>query len=197
MLAKAERPMSDLAAFLRAWAKDPLGVAAVAPSSPALARLITAEITPDMAPVIELGPGTGVFTKALLGRGLSESDLILIEYEADFARLLAARFPQARVLRGDAARVRRHRGLLTEGLAGATISGLPILNMGARQQMMIMRGCFDLMRPGGRFFQFTYGPACPIRRPVLERLGLKARRLSSTLRNLPPAAVYEISRCDE
>ncbi|MBD3760417.1 SAM-dependent methyltransferase [Sphingomonadaceae bacterium G21617-S1] len=189
--------MSDLAAFLRAWAKDPMGIAAVAPSSPALAKLITAEITPDMAPVIELGPGTGVFTKALLARGLQEADLILVEYEADFARLLAARFPEARVLRGDAARVRRHRALLADGLAGATISGLPILNMNARQQMMIMRGCFDLMRPGGRFFQFTYSPACPIRRPVLERLGLKARRLSSTLRNLPPAAVYEISRRDE
>ena len=189
--------MSDLAAFLRAWAKDPLGIAAVAPSSPALAKLITAEITPDMAPVIELGPGTGVFTKALLARGLKQSDLILVEYEADFAHLLAARFPQATVLRGDAARVKKHRGLLNGDLAGATISGLPILNMNARQQMMIMRGCFELMRPGGRFFQFTYSPVCPIRRPVLDRLGLRVRRLSSTLRNLPPAAVYEISRRDE
>ena len=196
-MTKAERPMSDLAAFLRAWAKDPLGIAAVAPSSPALAKLITAEITPDMAPVIELGPGTGVFTKALLGRGLKQSDLVLIEYEADFANLLSARFPQATVLRGDAARMRKHRGVLNGELAGATISGLPILNMNARQQMMIMRGCFELIRPGGRFFQFTYSPVCPIRRPVLERLGLKARRLSSTLRNLPPAAVYEISRRDE
>lgn len=196
-MTKAERPTSDLAAFLRAWAKDPLGVAAVAPSSPALAKLITAEITPDMAPVIELGPGTGVFTKALLGRGLKQSDLVLIEYEADFANLLAARFPQATVLRGDAARMRRHSSVLNGDLAGATISGLPILNMNARQQMMIMRGCFELIRPGGRFFQFTYSPVCPIRRPVLERLGLKARRLSSTLRNLPPAAVYEISRRDE
>ena len=196
-MTKAERPMSDLAAFLRAWAKDPLGIAAVAPSSPALAKLITAEITPDMAPVIELGPGTGVFTKALLGRGLKQSDLVLIEYEADFANLLSARVPQATVLRGDAARMRKHRGVLNGELAGATISGLPILNMNARQQMMIMRGCFELIRPGGRFFQFTYSPVCPIRRPVLERLGLKARRLSSTLRNLPPAAVYEISRRDE
>ncbi len=189
--------MSDLAAFLRAWAKDPLGVAAVAPSGPSLARLITAQIVPEMAPVIELGPGTGVFTKALLARGLQQSDLILIEYEADFANLLAARFPQATVLRGDAARMRRHRALFEGELAGATISGLPILNMNARQQLMIMRGCFDLMRPGGRFFQFTYSPISPIRRPVLDRLGLKARRLSSTLRNLPPAAVYEISRIDE
>jgi len=189
--------MSDLAAFLRAWAKDPLGIAAVAPSGPSLARLITAEITPDMAPVIELGPGTGVFTKALLERGLQQSDLVLVENEADFARLLETRFPQARILRGDAARVRRHRALFGGELAGATISGLPILSMNAGQQMKIMAGCFGLMRPGGRFYQFSYSPVCPIPRPVLERLGLEARRLSSTLRNLPPAAVYEISRVDE
>jgi len=197
MVAKAEPGMSDLAAFLRAWAKDPLGIAAVAPSSPSLAKLITAEITPAMAPVIELGPGTGVFTKALLARGLAEADLILVEFEADFAALLSSRFPEAKVLRGDAARVKRHRNVLNGELAGATISGLPILNMNARQQMMIMRGCFELMRPGGRFYQFTYSPICPIRRPVLERLGLKAHRLSSTLRNLPPAVVYEIRRRDE
>lgn len=189
--------MSDLAAFLRAWAKDPLGIAAVAPSGPSLARLITAEITPGMAPVIELGPGTGVFTKALIERGLKESDLILIENEADFAQLLQARFPQARVLRGDATGVRRHRALFAGGLAGATISGLPILSMNAGQQMKIMRGCFELMRPGGRLYQFSYSPVCPVRRPVLDRLGLRARRLSSTLRNLPPAAVYEIRRIDE
>jgi phospholipid N-methyltransferase len=197
MVAKAEPGMSDLAAFLRAWARDPLSIAAVAPSSPALAKLITAEITPDMAPVIELGPGTGVFTKALLGRGLRQSDLILIEYEADFVDMLAIRFPEAKVLRGDAARVKKHRSLLDGALAGATVSGLPVVAMTARQQMMIMGGCFELMRPGGRFFQFTYSPICPIRRPVLDRLGLKARRLSSTLRNLPPAAVYELSRRDE
>ena len=197
MAAKAERGMSDLAAFLRAWARDPLGIAAVAPSGPALARLITAQITPDMAPVIELGPGTGVFTKALIDRGLQQSDLILVENEADFARLLQARFPQARILQGDAARVRRHRAILNGDLAGATISGLPILSMNAAQQMKIMRGCFDLMRPGGRFYQFSYSPVCPVRRPVLDRLGLTAQRLSSTVRNLPPAAVYEIGRIDE
>ncbi|MGC6331103.1 class I SAM-dependent methyltransferase [Rhizorhabdus sp. FW153] len=189
--------MSDLAAFLRAWARDPLGIAAVAPSGPSLARLITAHITPDMAPVIELGPGTGVFTKALLDRGLQQSDLILIENEADFARMLETRFPQARIVRGDAAGVHRHRALFVNGLAGATISGLPILSMNVSQQMKILRGCFDLMRPGGRLYQFSYSPVCPVRKPVMDRLGLKARRLSSTLRNLPPAAVYEIGRDHE
>jgi phosphatidylethanolamine/phosphatidyl-N-methylethanolamine N-methyltransferase len=186
--------MTDLGRFLRAWANDPLGVAAIAPSSATLAHLITAEIRPDMAPIIELGPGTGVFTRALIAKGVSESDLVLIESEAEFAGVLAQRFPGATIFGMDAARMRRHRQLFDERPAGATISGLPILNMKRRQQMMILSGCFDLMRPEGAFYQFTYGPVCPVSRPVLDRLGLRARRVAGTLRNLPPASVYKFTR---
>ena len=93
--------------FLRAWAADPGGVGAVAPSGPALAKLIAREITSRSAPVIELGPGTGVFTDALLARGVREEDLTLIESHTGFARLLEARFPEARVIEMDAVRLRR------------------------------------------------------------------------------------------
>ena len=57
--------------FLRGLVNDPRGVSAPTPSSPALSRAIAAEI--DMARdglVIELGPGTGVVTDALLQRGV-------------------------------------------------------------------------------------------------------------------------------
>ena len=50
------------------------------------------------------------------------------------------------------------------------------------------------MRPGGAFYQFTYGPRCPVPRPILDRLGLKATRIGGTVRNIPPAGVYRISR---
>ncbi len=186
--------MSDLGAFLRAWVRDPLRIAAVAPSSLALARIITSEITPGMAPVIELGPGTGVFTRAMIARGLGEADLVLVEREPEFARMLSTRFPHARVLRMDATRLGRHKRLFDTGLAGAVVSGLPILGMNTRQQMMIISGAFELLRHGGSFYQFTYGPVCPVPRAILDRLGLTARRVSGTLRNIPPATVYKISR---
>ncbi len=67
--------------------------------------LITRDIQPDDGPVLELGPGTGVFTKALLARGVSERDLTLIEYGSEFMRMLQFRFPQARVLWMDAAQL--------------------------------------------------------------------------------------------
>ena len=84
-------------------AGGPRTVGAIAPSGTGLANLITSEITAATGPVLELGPGTGVFTEALLARGVKENDLTLIEYGSDFMRLLQARFPRARVLWMDAA----------------------------------------------------------------------------------------------
>ncbi len=97
--------LRDTASFLRAWLADPRRVSAITPSGMALARLVTAEITPATGPVLELGAGTGVFTRALLARGVQERDLTLLEYGVDFARLLGERFPRARVLSMDAARL--------------------------------------------------------------------------------------------
>jgi phosphatidylethanolamine/phosphatidyl-N-methylethanolamine N-methyltransferase len=184
---------SDHFQFLRSWIADPLRVAAVAPSSVSLARLMTREIMPSGGPVLELGPGTGAFTRALLARGVAEGDLTLVEYGPDFAQMLQRRFPQARVLTMDAAHLAGH-ALFPEANVAAVVSGLPLLSMPPRKVMAILSGAFAYLAPTGGFFQFTYGPRCPVPRPILDRLGLKARRIGGTVRNLPPAAVYRISR---
>ena len=186
-------PNSDLQHFLRSWLSDPLRVSAVAPSGDALARLMTREISPCDGPILELGPGTGVFTKALLDRGVSESELTLIENGPDFARLLRHRFPQSRVLLADAARLAR-LDLFPVASVGAVVSGLPLLSMSPRQVLSVLRGTFGYLRPDGTFYQFTYGFRCPVPRPILDRLRLKATRVGQTVRNLPPAAVYRITR---
>lgn len=183
---------SDTLRFLHAWMCDPAGVGAIAPSSGALAELMTADITPDTGPVMELGPGTGVFTQALLARGVREDDLTLVEFGSDFATLLQARFPEARVVWMDAGRLAT-AALYAQATVGAVISGLPLLNMGPRKTLAILKGAFGYMRPRGAFYQFTYGPQCPVPRPILDRLGLKATRVGRALRNLPPASVYRIT----
>ena len=86
----------DVLFFLRALAFNPRRVGAIAPSGANLASLITSEISRDSGPVLELGPGTGVFTQALLARGVKEQDLTLVEYGSDFVRRLQTRFPRAR-----------------------------------------------------------------------------------------------------
>ena len=184
---------SDFVRFFRSWVSAPMRVAAVAPSGPALARLMTREIMPDVGPVLELGPGTGVFTRALLARGVPESDLTLIEFGPEFARLLTERFPQARVVSLDAARI-VEAGLFEAGSVGAVVSGLPLLSMPQDKVEAIVGGAFAALRSDGVFYQFTYGPRCPIAPAILDRLGLKAVRIGRALRNIPPAAVYRITR---
>jgi len=182
---------ADTGAFLREWLNDPLRVASVAPSGRALAAMITREITAADAPVIELGPGTGVFTDALLARGVPEDGLVLVEMSANFARLLRFRMPRATVLEMDATRLGR---IDLPGGAGAVVSGLPVLAMPPRAVLQILSGAFAHLRDDGAFYQFTYGPRCPVRRPILDRLGLEAQRVGAAIVNLPPASVYKITR---
>jgi len=183
----------DAVSFFRAWMAAPLTVASVTPSSTALADLITSEISADTGPVIELGPGTGVFTRALGRRGVRDRDLTLIETGHDFARMLRLRFPDARVLEMDAARIGQD-GLFPAIPAGAVVSGLPLLSMPPRKVMAILKASFRRLGPDAAFYQFTYGPRCPVPRRILARLGLESARIGGTLRNLPPAAVYRIRR---
>lgn len=189
----ASSTRSDFMHFFRSWMSNPMQVSAIAPSSVRLARLMTREIEALDEPILELGPGTGVFTRALLARGVRESDLTLIEFGAEFVDVLAQRFPQARIVQMDAGRI-AGSGLFEHKPVGAVVSGLPLLSMPPTQVAAILSGAFSVLRPDGAFYQFTYGPRCPVPRPVLEQLGLQARRIGGTMRNLPPASVYRISR---
>lgn len=108
-------------------------------------------------------------------------------------RTLQFRFPQARVLRMDAARLASHK-LFAEAEVGAVVSGLPLLSLPPRKVIAILSGAFGYMRNNGSFYQFTYGPRCPVPRAILDRIGLKAVRVGGTIRNLPPASVYRITR---
>jgi phospholipid N-methyltransferase len=186
-------PAADILPFLLSWIRNPLRVAAVAPSGSAVATLMTQEITAKTGPVIELGPGTGPFTYALLERGVREQDLTLVEYASDFVRLLHVRFPHARVFWMDAAWLEKYR-LFENAPAGAVISGLGLLTMPPDKVIAILNGAFGYLRPEGAFYQITYGPRCPIADSILDDLDLEATCIGHTLRNVPPASVYRITR---
>jgi phospholipid N-methyltransferase len=183
--------------FFRHWLRDPLKIAAVSPSSRELASKMMAELPPRATRVIELGGGTGVFTRALLEHGIVPDRLLVLELNQTLHQHLTERFPGVRVVLGDArdahamaARV----GFLDEGPADAVISGLGLLSMPKPTQRAILESAFAAMAPHGRFIQFTYGPVNPVAREVMAELGLSSRRAGFTLLNLPPATVYAISR---
>lgn len=185
--------LADTLSFLSDWKSDPRRVGAIAPSGHSLARLITADIDAGSAPILELGAGTGVFTRALIQRGIRAHELTIVESGEFFARSLMQRFPETRVLQVDAARLRESM-LFDDAPLGAVISGLPLLNMSSETIHAIMGGAFAYLRDGGAFYQFTYGWRCPVPREVRQQLGLRATRVGRAWLNLPPAAVWRFVR---
>lgn len=183
--------------FFRQWLKNPRGVAAISPSSQQLARQMMSELPRGARRVIELGGGTGVFTRALLGHGIAPADLLVLELNEELHQHLQRHFPQVHVACADArdlANVAIAHGFHGETPADAIVSGLGLLSMPRQTQRDILGAAFDCLQPQGRFVQFTYGPANPVAREVIEDLGLNARRGSFTWWNVPPATVYVYSR---
>lgn len=184
---------ADTLTFFRAWLSDPLRVASVVPSSERLAGLITRDIDPAKGPVLELGPGTGAFTQALVRRGVRPQNLTLVEVGAEFADMLALRYPEATIMRLDAACLPRLQNG-TQRRHAAAISGLPLLSMPHAKVLRILAGTFGLLDRSGELYQFTYGWRCPVPAKILDRLELKADKIGGTFANFPPAAVYRVSR---
>jgi phosphatidylethanolamine/phosphatidyl-N-methylethanolamine N-methyltransferase len=103
--------LDDEVRFLRSWIEKPLHMGAVMPSSKLLARTMAQYVAVDSkGPVIELGPGTGAITNALLEHGVDQKRLVLVEYNPGFCALLRDRYPQARVVQGDAYALRDSLG---------------------------------------------------------------------------------------
>lgn len=186
------RSTGDGRRFLQAWLADPFAIAAVAPSSQSLARLMTERIGPETGPVIELGPGTGVFTQALLDRGVSPANLLLLERSPAFTLLLRERFPGLDVVCDLAEGLAYHADARLAEAPGAVVSGLPLLAMRSSVQRQILAAAFGALRPGGTFVQFTYGHVAPIAKDVARELGLTCRPMGRIWPNVPPASVYEI-----
>jgi phospholipid N-methyltransferase len=189
--------LHSIRTFLRQWVRDPVRTASVAPSGRQLARLMVSQLPPDCGCIAELGAGTGVFTRALLGSGIAASRLLVVEINPHLAEFLRKRFPGVAVACADA----RHldaladeHGLLAHGKLDAVVSGLGMLSMNSELRCDIMRAAFAALGDRGRFIQFTYGPFSPVRRRERDKLGLRVRRAGFAPRNLPPATVYVYER---
>ncbi|MCY1200952.1 hypothetical protein D9M72_124030 [compost metagenome] len=179
--------------FVKALLSNPTAIGAVAPSGPALAAAITASIPPDAGKVLELGCGTGVFTREMLRKGVDPARLVLVEQDQTMSSSLRTQFPQAAVLQVSAQELSRHSHPEMDGI-GAAICGLPLRNMSGAHHHRLLTAVFDAMAAGGSMQLFTYGVRCPISTGVLEACGLSARRVGFVPLNLPPASVFSVAR---
>lgn len=180
--------------FFRQWLRNPRRTAAVVPSSAELAAAMLQELPGGTRRVIELGGGTGAVTAALLDADLGDG-LLVVELNEELHAHLSARFPALPIVEGDARELQRIASrYLAGGPADAVVSGLGLLSMPRETQRHVLAAAFACLRTGGRFIQFTYGPAAPVADDVVEELGLQVRRGAFVLRNVPPATVYVYTR---
>lgn len=184
--------LDDDMRFFRTWFEKPLRVGAVTPSSKALARTMAAYIDPAApGPIIELGPGTGPITEALVAQGIDPGRLVLVEFDATFCRLLRARYPSATVVQGDAYGLKRILGNFLREPAAAVVSGLPLFTKPLRVRLRLLFEAFGLMLPGAPFVQFTYNALAPM--PTrLDRVRVEASE--RVWMNIPPARVWVYRR---
>lgn len=178
--------------FYKRLLKNPKALGALAPSSLALSNFICrhVEATPDSF-VVEIGAGTGRFTRALLRYGVAPSQLFVVEMDPELCNFLNKHFPQVTVINGDASRLLEILPPHVIGKVSTVISGIPLVNLSESLQAGIADACFAVLAEGGQMLQFTYGPVSPL---SCRKLGLHKKRLGHVLWNFPPAVIWAYKR---
>jgi phosphatidylethanolamine/phosphatidyl-N-methylethanolamine N-methyltransferase len=159
MAKKLLAALSDTTLFLQEWLANPQRTGSVTPSSPRLAAAMARWLPVDPESyVLELGPGTGAVTAALIKRGLREERLVAIERNPKMAQLLRRRFPRAHIITGDAWQLddllREHHEPIER--VGAVISSLPLLNFPPAKAEALAEKIRAILEQGGKWVQFSY-----------------------------------------
>lgn len=184
---------SDDMVFLRSWMERPVKTGAIAPSGPQLvAKMASYVDNPLTARVLELGPGTGVVTAALLARGVRPQNLLAVEYSEEFCRTVARRFPTINLERGDAYALdellaRPGLGAFGRHDLDAVVSSLPLMTRPEGERKKLVLDALAHLKPGAPFIQFSYALVPPVK-PDVSRYSLTSSEW--IWKNFPPARVW-------
>ncbi|MBN9431425.1 MAG: methyltransferase domain-containing protein [Bosea sp.] len=185
---KLKSAVADEVRFLCNWMGRPLTTGAVSPSGKALTKLMASFVDPaDPRPVVELGPGTGVVTKALLDRGVSPERLVSIEFNPDFCALLRKRFSGVNIIQGDAYTLGETLKGTVDGEISAVVSSLPLFTRPPEMRRALILEALGRMPAGRPLIQFSYALVPPV--PAEPGL-FTVEHTHWVVMNLPPARVW-------
>lgn len=185
--------MNENIQFFQAFLKNPLKVGAIAPSSPELARKMLEGIEPnDNAVILELGVGTGSFTKLIREVVPNKESYLGVELDKNLIKCLRAKFPDLRFMRGNACKSFALHKRSRLGKVGYVLSGLPFVSMPNEVNDRIFAEIEKFMEQGCMFrtFQYAHGYYMPsaikLREFMRKRYG-KSQKSSLIIKNVPPA----------
>ena len=183
--------------FLKQAFTQPRKIGAIAPSSRHLANLVikTANLR-GAGTVVEIGPGTGVFTERIQAEMTPGQVFFAIELNECFFREVRRRCPAATVYHDSAANVGRYLKEHGRTHCDCLISSLPWGVFDDKLQDDLMAAVVSALRPGGEFLTYSYNILGPLYRgsyryeKCLPGWFSKVRRTPIVWRNIPPAFVF-------
>lgn len=191
----APRGFQDERLFFRTWLRAPVAIGAIMPTRRPLALAMSAAAVQGAdavagGTILELGGGTGPLTRALLARAPRPQGVAIVERNPVFFELLTRRFPEVRVMLGDAENLSAVLSRHDVGPVGAVVSSLPRVGWPLERQRRILGQCFDLLGKDGVYLEFSYGPFSPVPRQLIRDFRCVASRLQRVWRNFPPATIW-------
>lgn len=187
-LRKFAEKFDDELKFFRGWIDKPRAVGSIVPtSSVTAARMASIVDTKSGLPVLEVGPGTGVITKAILKRGVKPPALYTVEYSHDFVAHLRRNYPGVNVIEGDGFNLDDTLGDMRDTMFDSVVSGVPLLNFPVARRVSYLENLLKRIPHGRPVVQLTYGPKSPIP-PGLGNYTVE--RFHFILRNIPPTQLW-------
>lgn len=174
--------------FFKGWIDRPRAVGSIVPTSSFTARKMASVIDGSSGrPVLELGPGTGVITKAILATGIAPEQLTCVEYSADFVAHLRSSYPGVNIIQGDAFNLDETLSDKRDTVFDSIISGVPLLNFPVPQRVAYVEDLLNRLPIGRPVVQLTYGPKSPVP-PGLGNYTVE--HFDFILRNIPPTQLW-------
>ncbi len=183
--ARSSTPLHFLGQFLR----NPRELGSVLPSSRFLTKALVDEIDFSAARrVVELGPGTGVFTREVLQRLPGTGRLLALETNQSFVSRLRVELPDPRLDVAHLSAERVHDRVRECGWSDVdvVISGIPYALLPRQTTARIVQSSWGALAPGGLLVGYQYSPYL---RPFLQRIFGNCR-MKLVLLNVPPAVVF-------
>lgn len=173
--------------FIKQFFKDKKMVGAVSPSSKFLGEkmLVNVDFSKEKT-IVELGPGTGVFTDLIISRLAPDAKLLVFELNDNFFHSLNDRITDERVqiIHDSAEHINKY--LESDQKADVIISSLPLMVFSQELREDVVNESYDCLKSGGQYIQFQYSTQS---KKILQSK-YKDVSIKFTVKNLPPAFVY-------